>query len=213
MCSKCQHIFSFSAVEKFFTKTYRPTDLTRARDLFMRSKPKPTILTGDKIYKGAVPAHDLPPHELLEIIQHLGIRKVEPNVFQGIQAFCDAKRKSLYFPMIDVESNMVGYKKLSRSSISDDDGDSAMVETTSPEQNSYGAVIFPPFIKRGYRDQKTAIIVLNMLDALALRMEKTNCKYFFVLVILICFYSLKQLKFYLNVHSISRYNHLSSVWI
>ena len=70
--------------------------------------------------------------------------------------------------MLDVESNIVGYKKLSRL----DDG--KMTETTVPEQNSFGAVIFSPIAKRGFRDQRTAILVVNMLDALALRMEKTN---------------------------------------
>lgn len=176
MCTKCQHIFSFSAIEKFFTKGHRSTDLNRARDLFLRSKPKPTIFTGEMMHKNAVPVQDMAADELLEVIQYLGLRKIEPNVFQGVQAFCHAKRKSLYFPMLDIQSNIVGYKKLARP-VNDEDCVATAVETTIPEQNSYGAVIFPPISKRGYRDQKTAIIVLNMLDALALRMEKTNCEY------------------------------------
>lgn len=168
VCSKCQHVFSFSAIEKFFTKS-RTTDLDRARELFLKSKPKTNFLTADAMQKGAVPVNEMSTNELLELFQHLGFQKIEPSVFQGVQAFCHAKRKSLYFPMQDVESNFVGYKKLSR--LNDEN---PITETTFPEQNSFGAVIFPPIVKRGFRDHRTAILVLNLLDALALRMEKTN---------------------------------------
>lgn len=144
----------------------------------MRSKPKPTVFTSEMMHKDAVPVQDVPTNEMLEILQYLDVRKIEPTVFQGVQAFCHVKRKSLYFPMIDIQSNIVGYKKLSRPSKGDDDDDdfvARVIETTIPERNSYGAVIFSPISKRGYRDQKTAVIVLNVVDALALRMEKTNC--------------------------------------
>lgn len=146
-------------------------ELNRARDLFVRSKPKPTILTCEMIHKNAKPVQDMSADELIEVIQYLDIRKIEPTVFQGIQAFCNANQNKLYFPMLDIQSNIVGYKKLSRPK----NDVMNFTETTIPEQNSYGAVIFPPMIKRGPRDQKTAIIVLNIVDALALRMEKTNC--------------------------------------
>lgn len=172
VCSKCQHTFSFSAIENFFTKTPRSTDnLNRSRDLFMRSKPKPTILTGEMIDKNAIPVQEMAHDALLEVIQNLGIQKIEPNILQKVQAFCHAKQNTLYFPLIDIQSNMVGYKKLTQI-----DKHLPMTETTSPEENSYGAVIFSPTVKRGFRDQKTAIIVLNVLDALALRTE-TNCEY------------------------------------
>lgn len=171
VCSRCQHIFSFSAVEKFFAKSHRSTDFDRARDLFMKSKPKiksPTIVT---IQKEAEPIILIPNHELLEIFQHLRLQKIEPDVFNGIQAFGHAKRKTLYFPMVDIDSNIVGYKKLTRPN----DESSKIIETTIPEENSFGAVIFSPVNKRGNRDHKTAVLVLNILDALALRMEKSNC--------------------------------------
>lgn len=143
--------------------------MERARDLFLRSKPKPIILAADTIQIGAVPVDEVPANEMYEIIHFLGLQKIEASVFQGIHAFCHAKGKTLYFPMLDVQSNIVGYKKLSRL----DDADK-MTETTVPAQNSFGAVIFSPMVKRGFRDQKTAILVVNMLDALALRMEKNN---------------------------------------
>lgn len=142
--------------------------MERARDLFMGSKPKPIVLTADTIQKDAVPVNDVPTNDLYEILHFLGFQKIEPSVFEGLHAFCHVKRKTLFFPMLDVESNIVGYKKLSRLA------DGKMAETTVPEQNSFGAVIFSPIAKRGFRDQRTAILVVNMLDALALRMEKTN---------------------------------------
>lgn len=171
VCSKCQHVFSFSAIEKFFTKTHKSaTDVERARDLFMRAKPMKKILTVEAIHKGAVPVSDIQTTEILDIVEHLGLLKIDESAFQGIHAFCHAKMKKLYFPMHDSESNIVGYKKMSKST------DSQTIETTYPETNSFGAVIFPPILKRGFRDQKTAILVVNMLDALALRMEKSNGK-------------------------------------
>lgn len=150
--------------------------MNRARNLFLRSKPKPTILTAEMIHKNAKSVLDMTSDALLEVIKFLDIRKIDSNVFHGLQAFCHEKRHTLYFPMLDIQSNIVGYKKLHRP-FSENGDLKQMTETTIPEQNSYGAVIFPPLIKRGNRDQKTAIIVLNMLDALALRMEKTNRSY------------------------------------
>lgn len=168
VCSKCQHVFSFSVIEKFFTKSHKSvSDLERARDLFMRSKPKKKTLTIEAIHKEAVPVSEIQSIEMQEIMEHLGL-KIDESSFQGVHAFCHAKMKKLYFPMHDNESNIVGYKKLSKSI------EGQTIETTLPETNSFGAVIFPPIIKRGFRDQKTAILVVNMLDALALRMEKTN---------------------------------------
>lgn len=176
VCSKCQYIFSFSAIEKFLTKSHRSSDeLKRARDLFLRSKPKPTILTGEMIQKNAKPVQDMTADALDAVITSLDIRKIDANVLHGVQAFCHEKRNTLYFPMLDIQSNIVGYKKLHRP-LSESGDLQRMTETTMPEQNSYGAVIFPPIQKRGHRDQKTAIIVLNVVDALALRMEKTNCE-------------------------------------
>lgn len=169
VCSKCQHIFSFSAIENFFTKSQRSMDLDRARDIFLRSKPKKTALTAATIQKGAEPIKEISDIELKEVLQHLGLEKIDPTTFMGLHAFCHSKRKILYFPMIDVEGNIVGYKKLTRLP------DAEIVESTVPEENSFGAVIFHPLVKRGYRDQRTAVIVVNMLDALALRSEKTNC--------------------------------------
>lgn len=168
MCTKCQHVFSFNAIEKFFAKSHRPGDFVRAQDLFLNSKPKKTILTIEAISKDAIRISEMADTDLQQTIDNLGLKKIATIALQGVHAFCDAKRKSLYFPMLDIESNIVGYKALSMNDAM------KMTETTFPEQNSFGAVIFPPMTKRGYREHKTAIIVLNLADALALRMEKTN---------------------------------------
>lgn len=143
--------------------------MERARDLFMGSKPKPIILTANMIQKDAVPANEVPINDLYEIMHHLDFQKIEPSVFEGLHVYCHVKRKTLFFPMLDVNSNIVGYKKLSRMA-----NDDKVTETTVPEQNTFGAVIFSPITKRRFRDQRTAILVVNILDALALRMEKTN---------------------------------------
>lgn len=169
VCSKCQHVFSFSVIEKFFTKSHKSvSDFERARDLFMRAKPKKKNLTIDTIQKGAVPVLEIQNAEIQEVVEHLGLLKIDKNAFQGVHAFCHLKMKKLYFPMHDNDSNIVGFKKLSRST------EGQTIETTYPETNSFGAVIFPPITKRGFRDQRTAILVVNMPDALALRMEKSN---------------------------------------
>lgn len=136
----------------------------------MRSKPRPNFFTISTINKDAIPISEIDSTKFDEIRQHLGIDNLTSAAFEGIQAFCDLKKKSLYFLMQDAYSNVVGYKKLSKKP------NEKMIETTFPESNSYGAVVFSPFVKRGTRDSKTAIIVLNMLDALALRMEKRNSK-------------------------------------
>lgn len=168
MCAKCQHNFSFNAIEQFFTKSLRSTDLDRARDLFLKSKPKVINLVSENIQQGVRPVNEMQTVELQEIIDHLGIVNINAAVFQNIQAFCDPRQKAVYFPMQDIGMNIIGYKKLMASA------DGHTTEVTYPERNSLGAVILNPIVKRGYRDQKTAILVLNMLDALALRTEKCN---------------------------------------
>lgn len=172
VCSKCQHIFSFSAIENFFTKKANRTDLERSKDIFMKSKPRANFLTISTINKNAVPIREISSIKFDEIRQHLGIDNITSAAFEGIQTLCDFKEKSLYFLMQDAYSNIVGYKKLYRKP------NEKLIETTFPESNSYGAVVLPPFAKRGSRDSRTAIIVLNMLDALAIRMEKRNSKIF-----------------------------------
>lgn len=171
MCSKCQYIFSFSAIEKFYTsdkQKRKSIDFQRDRDLFLKSKPKPTSLTPLTINKDAIPIKDIESSELNGVLDHLGLENITEIAFHESGILCNAKRKVLYFPMQDANLTVTGYKKLSRIV------NGQIMETTIPETESFGAVILPPIQKRGPRDQRTAILVLNVLDALALRMQKHN---------------------------------------
>lgn len=137
----------------------------------MSFKPKTTDLTTSKIDKNAVPINEVEPKDYEKICEYLGIEHFPISIFDGIQMLCNVKQNTFYFPMHDAEGQIIGYKKLSRSS------DAKLVETTYPESNSFGAVILLPIGKRGVREAKTSILVLNMLDALALRVEKPNGKF------------------------------------
>lgn len=198
VCSKCQYIFSFSAIEKFYTgdkQKRKSADIQRDRDLFLKSKPKPTSLTTLAINKDAVPINAVEATELEEVFSHLGLENITAAAFHETGILCNAKRKVLYFPMQNTDSTITGYKKLSRII------HGQIMETTIPDANSFGAVILPPVQRRG-KDQKTAILVLNVLDALALRMQKhngTKSFYFFLL------------HFLLNVF-IHSYDRLPAAW-
>lgn len=57
VCSKCQHIFSFSVIEFFFTKSQFLMNLDCARNYyntFLLSKHKKTAITAATIQNGAV---------------------------------------------------------------------------------------------------------------------------------------------------------------
>lgn len=169
VCSKCQHIFSFSAIENFYApikSAKTPSDQDRARELFLNSKPK-ILFDASQIDKNAIPVDEMEPNAVENVFEYLQIENISVSAVSGIQMLCNVERKILYMPMHNNESQIIGYKTLSRLP------DGPLKETTLPEAKSFGVVILPPTTKRG-RDSKTAILVLNMLDALALRIEKPN---------------------------------------
>lgn len=199
VCSKCQYIFSYGAVEKFFTNDKRSKDdLERDQNIFIKSKPNTEpLLSIVEVDENVVPINNLNTTELEEILSHLGINNITKEAFIGTDVLCHTKRRILYSPMQGTDSETIGYKILSKN------GETA--ESTIPETNSFGVVKFSPIVKRGTKDQKTAILVLNILDALALRMENmTNGKFHIEYSRTnetLCFF------YYFS------YNNLSSTWV
>lgn len=168
VCSKCQYIFSYNAIEQFYNNKGKLADIQRNREMFMNSKPKPAAQTASKIDKDAVPINEIDTNELQPIMSHLGLENLIEPLLQETGIYCNISSKVLYFPMLDADSNISGFKTLSRTA------NRGITESTIPETNNFGIVILPPVVKKGPKDQKTAILVLNMLDALALRREKQN---------------------------------------
>lgn len=110
--------------------------------------------------------------ELAAVCAHLGIENINDSAFDGLHMLCNVREKCLYFPMQDVEGKFVGYKKLSRGK------NGHPVEETVPSSNSFGTIVAPPHSSsKRYPTRehtRTAIVVLNMMDTLAIRTEKTN---------------------------------------
>lgn len=172
ICSKCQHTFSFNVVEPFFAQQLSIADHKKSQDLFMKSKPKLSTGGYASSQVNAVPVSDVNSETFEEILQHLDLYGITSTAFEATSILCDPKRKSLYFGMRGPQLDHLGCKELSKNPHNN------LVETiTSPESNSYGVVMLPPSTKRGVKDTKTAIVVLTLRDALALRMEKSNGKY------------------------------------
>lgn len=171
VCSKCQYIFSYNAIEPFYNNKGKLADIQRNREMFMSSKPAPTSLTASKIVRDAVPINEIDTNKLQTIISDLGLEQLIEILLQETGIYCNIRLKILYFPMLDADSKISGFKILSRTA------NRGITEATFPETNNFGIVILPPVVKKGPKDQKTAILVLNMLDALALRREKQNGKF------------------------------------
>lgn len=168
VCSKCQYIFSYNAIEQFYNYKGKLADIQRNREMFMSSKPIRASLTASKIDKDAVRINEIDTNELQPIVSNLGLEHLIETLLQETGIYCNKSSKIIYFPMLDADSSISGFKTLSRTT------NRGITETTIPETNNFGIVILPPFVKKGPKDQKTAILVLNMLDALALRREKQN---------------------------------------
>lgn len=173
VCPKCQHIFSFNVAEPFFRSELSAADQAKSRDLFFKSKPLLYAETYASLQENAVPAGELEPAVFAGILEHLDLHGIAAAAVEMVPpVLCDPQKKSLYFAMRGANADDVGHKELVRNPIS------GQVETiTSPESSSYGVVTFAPSTKRGVRDTKTAIIVLTLRDALALRTEKSNGGY------------------------------------
>lgn len=88
---------------------------------------------------------------------------------EHLKTLCDVTENSLYFPMRDVNGQMVGYKILSK--VND-----ALEEKTLPEINCYGVVTSVGVPNRVQKDQPSAVVVLNILDLLALSTQRLPCK-------------------------------------
>lgn len=172
VCSKCQYIFSFSAIENFYTsvKSQRvTTDLKKQRDLFIKSKPITDLPTSKIIDEIAVPVDKLPIDKLEEICKNLKLNEALASAFENLGLLYNFNDNILYFPMHDVDNRIIGYKKLFRQN-------NKTVEETLPESRVFGTIIVSPGTKKSHKEVKTAILVLNIPDVLTLRMQHLNCK-------------------------------------
>lgn len=145
------------------------SDRLKSLNIFMNSKP--TVITYDinKIDANSLPVSSLEATDFEAICQHLNLQKIQQSTFEGLNAFCNVEKKTLYFPMQDVNGQNVGYKTLYSKS-------GSVLEDTVPETNSFGAVIVAAKTKRSQKEPKTAVIVLNVLDALAIRSQNPKGK-------------------------------------
>lgn len=174
VCSSCQYIYSFSVIEEFFVDARTPKNVNIQRknlELFIRGKPMILLYPPDAIDDKAVPKDQLQPDDLAAVCAHLGIENIADSAFDDLHMLCNVNEKRLYFPMQDAERNFVGYKMLGRGA------NGLPVEETVPLSNSFGAVVASAYSSsnRLPKEQtKTAIVVLNMLDVLAIRTQKTN---------------------------------------
>lgn len=171
VCPSCQHIYSFSAIEKFFGDCSNNESHQKSLELFLHAKPKVPFFSPDAIDENAVPTNKLQNGELTAICEHLGIQNISAAAFDDLHMLCSISEKRLYFPMQDAVGAFAGYKILSRGT------NGNPVEETVPPSNSFGVVVAPPSAssKRLAKDHtKPAIVVLNMLDVLAIRSQKIN---------------------------------------
>lgn len=83
----------------------------------------------------------------------------------------DEASKSMYFPMLDVDGAIVGYKRLVKEK-------GRIIEESIPEANCFGVISLEASgTKMTKETLPSAILVLNVLDLLALSTQKLSCKY------------------------------------
>lgn len=150
-------------------------EMEKQRTTFLNSKPcievNQPFHFGDDIVKIST----LDENQLLTICDQLNIRNIPLSYLKTADIFCNVSRNSLYFPLVDVNNTTVGFKKLSFEN-------GKYLESTMPLTKSFGAVVHA---SKGALKQKSAIVVLNVLDWLALVGENIHSEFYNYFVALI----------------------------
>lgn len=99
-------------------------------------------------------------------------------VFASFGTLCNPHDRSLHVPLHDASGKTVGHKTLTRhqrnnnaDDTDNDDNASPLLEHTTPERNCFGVLCTVP---KSQRDAATAVVVLNVVDALALTAQKVT---------------------------------------
>lgn len=171
ICAACQHKFAFSSLEYFFlnSKKLNSADYINKKNSFLKSKPSidsnkiPQDIIGDlKIIK------NLSDTEIVQICEQLDVQNISIDQMKDALIHCDLENSTFYFPMVDANGSIVGYKKLSNQN-------GQLCETSFPEANCFGVVMHLP--RKQQKNHRTAILVLNLLDYLSLIAANTIRQY------------------------------------
>ncbi|XP_055594710.1 mitochondrial DNA helicase [Uranotaenia lowii] len=180
-CSACQYLGRWDHVEKFFVsssgKSYGGKtiqEIRKLRDAFLEAK-KQNVKPAVEFPSGLVEVDEtIAP----KVCHKLGLNNIPPASLLAISAKWDSKDESLYVPLIDVESKMVGYKVLS---VGPQPYGNGLVERTVPENNCSGLVYLKcstshsfNIAKPNSKEHTSAILVLSIIDLLALSTAKIN---------------------------------------
>lgn len=132
-------------------------------------KSKPVIESALSIHKDSEIQHikDLNDLQVDEICDNFRLKNILPNHLRLADVRVHVKENIIYFPMKNINGDIVGYKKIIY-----EDGE--WLEESIPNNNSFGIIMTA---SKKAQKNKTAVVVLNFLDYLALLGEINNCKF------------------------------------
>jgi twinkle protein len=168
VCPACQHKGAWSLLEKFFNppkKSLNSTnELKKYQELFLESnskqQPKPLNVAN------LTPISNYTTVQLDQIADHFNLQLPSAVLLRITGVLYEDQTKTLYVPLLDVDSRITGYKLLSKAK------DSTIIEKTLPEHNTSGLVVVNNSTSGSRIVNKDAILVLNIFDVLALSTQK-----------------------------------------
>ncbi|GAB0096200.1 twinkle protein, mitochondrial [Sergentomyia squamirostris] len=165
ICPACQHLGSWSSIEKFFTSIKTPRNtrgMARLTENFMTCKMKKTNIDFPERLK-LLPEVD--PLRLKEFLDDIGLLQGVDSVLLHQGARISEDFAEIVLPLRDVMENIVGYKTLEVENC---------IETTFPDVSCSGLLTHKPTMLSTKREPQNAILVLNILDFLTLATSKLN---------------------------------------
>ncbi|XP_055687058.1 mitochondrial DNA helicase [Lutzomyia longipalpis] len=165
-CAACQHLGTWSTIEKFFlnAKIARNSkEISRLREVFLTSKSRKTEI---ELPDGLVSSSSVDPLRLKEVIEEIGLPEETGNILLSHGTFFSNDFSQFFLPLRDITDAIVGYKIFHTEHHN---------ERTLPDTNCSGILIHKPtLMTKKEQKEQSAIIVLNILDFLTLAVSKIN---------------------------------------
>lgn len=173
ICAKCQNITKWRVVEKFFqpdAKSVRNNkDMKKFQELFIEAKSP--VVKAPLLSDNAMLVQEMSENAFKTMQNDLSLDLITQSSWKNVRCSYDSANKCLYFPITDVNSEVVAFKVLKR-------GKESQFEEEIYGGNSRFGIVLSKNLTGKARDSNSAILVLNIMDFLALGTQKINGKNF-----------------------------------
>lgn len=173
ICARCQHISKWGVVEKFFQSDAKSPrnrkDLKKFQELFLGAKS--AVIKVPSLPENAMLVQEMTEDAFKTMQNDLSLDFITQSSLKNVSCSYDSGKKRFYFPITDVNSDVVAFKVLRGVK------EGRCKEDIQGGGSRFGIVLAKNLTGKT-KDSNTAILVLNMMDFLALGTQKINGKDF-----------------------------------